>query len=751
MSCLTSSSTSSRDQNNANYPILVDSDNNSTQFTSTYLPQVIDPQEWHQQKFSRKRKERQDSTSSITQDRKLVRSNSEEYLPSVDIEVIRRVSSHEQIKNSLDEDENASEQLLQSEKIEDRVDGEVRRRSYHVADDVSSTKSSNNEVQEILRETYRRNETSPARSRTFDFSYKLRISPNRDANYDRQGINSGYDRDDDDEEQEQRRSTERFCRARAAQPSRKSTSAKKSTPLLPRQSVSADNERKLQEPNDISYKYDMDMSKLKSERRGFTSSKRTPTEKSHFDLESRAALLDDSNTMASNSDEDYNDLSSSLCVPSDNNNGGESSPRHPSPKPKHESLPWDHTQEDDVPVVSQRFADNKFAHVNNSRDIDMKVRNESVTHSVSIPHFAKENLKTRDIMKGNALPSVFASPDEKLKQISKRLTALKKRVATFEENFEIENGFRAPHSMKLNNRYVKNALDEIHKLRKEKQALKSDPMYVLGYKTIQTEGENKVQKMKDTIFEIEKVRSRCHFTYQNRFHFNLIIFYPIFPQRLQAKRGAENRSAVLEELTADELVQEKTAVQRALLYLESLYGRPNTREERDAARMLYNRYRIIKRLVNRSVTMAGAGMNNPSELPTILEHEAMAFTVAAISLTPPPSDTEAMSVLPSSVDSPTDPASVLSSTDSTDTSSSINENVHDMSLEELSRNLDVVRDEKKKLRRAIKEYEQVFEEQNGRKMLKTDRNAIEDTYALYKQKKAKLRLLDALVRKQLTK
>lgn len=197
-------------------------------------------------------------------------------------------------------------------------------------------------------------------------------------------------------------------------------------------------------------------------------------------------------------------------------------------------------------------------------------------------------------------------------------------------------------------------------------------------------------------------------------------------------------------MTAEQLVEEKTAVQRALLYLESLYGRPTTRDERDAARLLYNRYRVIKRLVNRSVTISGSGVSNPSELPTILEHEAMAFTVAAISLTPPPSDSEMQSGSGSGA------GFVDSSTDSTDTSSSINENVHEMSLDGLTRNLEIVRDEKKKLRRTIKEFEGVFEEQNGRKMLKSDRIAIEETYALYKQKKAKLRLLDALVRKQLT-
>lgn len=143
------------------------------------------------------------------------------------------------------------------------------------------------------------------------------------------------------------------------------------------------------------------------------------------------------------------------------------------------------------------------------------------------------------------------------------------------------------------------------------------------------------------------------------------------------KRVEENRSNDLDELNPEQLVQEKTAVQRALLYLESLYGRPTTRDERDAARLLYNRYRVIKRLVNRSVSISGAGSNTLSELPTILEHEAMAFTVAAISLTPPPSDTEAMGGTHQS-------STLDSSTDSTDTSSSINENVHEMSLDGLT-------------------------------------------------------------------
>jgi hypothetical protein len=70
-------------------------------------------------------------------------------------------------------------------------------------------------------------------------------------------------------------------------------------------------------------------------------------------------------------------------------------------------------------------------------------------------------------------------------------------------------------------------------------------------------------------------------------------------------------------------------------------------------------------------------------------------------------------------------------------------------MDELWEHYDATREEKKELRRSIKMFEMEFEQTTGRKMLKSDRKQIDDTYAMYKQKKAKLRLLDALVKKQL--
>lgn len=58
------------------------------------------------------------------------------------------------------------------------------------------------------------------------------------------------------------------------------------------------------------------------------------------------------------------------------------------------------------------------------------------------------------------------------------------------------------------------------------------------------------------------------------------------------------------------------------------------------------------------------------------------------------------------------------------------------------------REEKKKLRRNLREFEESFQTETGRRAQKHDRLVIEGIYVNYKQVKAKLRLLDALIAKK---
>lgn len=77
----------------------------------------------------------------------------------------------------------------------------------------------------------------------------------------------------------------------------------------------------------------------------------------------------------------------------------------------------------------------------------------------------------------------------------------------------------------------------------------------------------------------------------------IILFYF---QRLAEKRTNNDRPEKLEDMTVDQLADEKVAVQKALLFFESVYGRPSSKEDRDLARPLYDRYRTLKRLVARA-------------------------------------------------------------------------------------------------------------------------------------------------------
>lgn len=87
------------------------------------------------------------------------------------------------------------------------------------------------------------------------------------------------------------------------------------------------------------------------------------------------------------------------------------------------------------------------------------------------------------------------------------------------------------------------------------------------------------------------------------------------------------------------------------------------------------------------------------------------------------------------------------STDS-DTDSSIGENLHSLTKEELLEQIKVVTEEKKDLRRKIKEFELDVQLKTGKMIQKEEKAPMETVYATYKKTKAKLRLLEALVGKQ---
>ena len=402
----------------------VNNDNNNNN-SSNYLPNIIIANTEYQQ--CRKRKDRQDSISSLTQDRKLVRSNSEEHVPSCQGEVIRRVASHEDFKKK-------SPLKEHNEKHDENV-GEDSKSLHPVKEEIGNDQSSSGLTSAIIK--------------LIDVPQPQvhRLSPSNDL----------YD------EHEYQRNSERFLKT-------KSPSGRKS-PRKPRKSSPKYSER--------------DENEQKSTRSNHRHEKREQGSSPKNDKEEE--MVTDSPTTRS-------------------------------------LLPWEHF--DDKPVVCQRFAEKYFDHAHHLSTNFVKHDHHDLVKYISIaddnitaselvdkkPYRSfmnAENIKTRDIMQKSHSPvGVYQTPDERIRQINKRLTSLKKKVSVYEENFEENYGYRPSQADKTNDKHIKNYIAEIHRLRKEKSQIKADPIAAMGYKNKFDDSlpvEKKLAKVKDTLVEIEKV------------------------------------------------------------------------------------------------------------------------------------------------------------------------------------------------------------------------------------------------------
>lgn len=422
-----------------------DNNNNSKNNSSNYLPNIIIANAEYQQQC-RKRKDRQDSTSSITQDRKVVRSSSEEHVPSCQdqdqSDAIRRVSSHEDfnlkplplqehnenddnvIKNN-DELKIANENAIEHDEINNQSSGELTFSKNNLID--VSTPSST--APQVIR-------LSPTSTTTNEFL----------------------------EENERRRYSERFLKTKSPSGRKSPRRSRKSSPLI------------------------------------------------HRDGSSQNGNLDWNNKDESKENNDEVDDSM------------------PNSSPVLSRYPWESAE--DKPIVCQRFAENTFDHVHHSiskfikHDHDLVKYNLTTDDEDELPYhldnkkdyrnfLSAENVKTRDMHQKSRSPQstgnsgIFQTPDERIRQINKRLTSLKKKISAYEESFETNYGYRPSHADKSSDKNIKNYIAEIHKLRKEKSQIKADPMTAMGYKNKFDDSisvEKKMSKIKESLHDIEKVR-----------------------------------------------------------------------------------------------------------------------------------------------------------------------------------------------------------------------------------------------------
>lgn len=169
--------------------------------------------------------------------------------------------------------------------------------------------------------------------------------------------------------------------------------------------------------------------------------------------------------------------------------------------------------------------------------------------------------------------------DISLKNLAKHISSLKKKIKRYEDEFEMNFGYRPSNSDKMSNRDVKKLCSELNKLRKEHRSLKEDIVGVLRRENDNAVNDNPTNNNNS----------------QEKSEKNMEEFVKEIERKLSEKRIKHNRTENVEDLSYEQLMDEKVAVQKALLHIENVFGRAVSEQDRAIVRPLYDKYRTLKR------------------------------------------------------------------------------------------------------------------------------------------------------------
>ncbi|XP_031528885.1 protein FAM13B isoform X5 [Vicugna pacos] len=323
--------------------------------------------------------------------------------------------------------------------------------------------------------------------------------------------------------------------------------------------------------------------------------------------------------------------------------------------------------------------------------------------------------------------SSFSSKDEKREDRTpyQLVKKLQKKIRQFEEQFERERNSKPSYSDITANPKVLKWMTELTKLRKQIKDAKhksSDGEFVPQTRPRSNtlpksfgsslDHEDEENEDESRIIQKEKKPSK-------EATVELIL------KRLKEKRVERCLPEDIKKMTKDHLVEEKTSLQKSLLYYESQHGRPGSPSTKRRGQMLQpiiegetaHFFEEIKEEEEDGVSLS-------SELTDILKTAEQAQSSLENSESDVEENQEKLAL-----------DLRLSSTRAA-------------SMPELLEQLWKARAEKKKLRKTLREFEEAFYQQNGRNAQKEDRVPVLEEYREYKKIKAKLRLLEVLISKQ---
>ncbi|XP_065693473.2 protein FAM13A isoform X7 [Patagioenas fasciata] len=350
-------------------------------------------------------------------------------------------------------------------------------------------------------------------------------------------------------------------------------------------------------------------------------------------------------------------------------------------------------------------------------------------------------------------------------QLTRRIQGLKKKIRRFEEKFEEERKYRPSHSDKAANPEVLKWTNDLARFRKQLKESKLKiseedlgPVVRQRSNTLPKSFGSQLEKDDDKKQDLsdKSAKPAVEATLDS------------IQKKLQEKRTETNRPEDIKDMTRDQIAAEKVALQKALLYYESIHGRPVTKNERQVMKPLYDRYRLVKQILSRanSISIIGSPSSKRRSplLQPIIEGETASFfkeikeeeegseedsNVKPDFTITMKTDFNVRSFLDQLED---DADGFVSPVDDKMPSRSNQDmglsNLHEASIPELLEQLQEVREEKKRIRKKLRDFEDNFFRQNGRNVQKEDRTPMAEEYNEYKQIKAKLRLLEVLISKR---
>uniref|UniRef100_A0A8C0LMR2 Family with sequence similarity 13 member C n=1 Tax=Canis lupus dingo TaxID=286419 RepID=A0A8C0LMR2_CANLU len=292
-------------------------------------------------------------------------------------------------------------------------------------------------------------------------------------------------------------------------------------------------------------------------------------------------------------------------------------------------------------------------------------------------------------------------------QLTKHIQSLKRKIRKFEEKFEQEKKYRPSHGDKTSNPEVLKWMNDLAKGRKQLKELK--------LKLSEEQGSAPKGPPRNLSYEQPAVARENG--------------KPEAVGPEPCSSGEETPDAVL------------TCLKEKREQLPAQEDSKVAKQDKNLIKPLYDRYRIIKQI-----------LSTPSLIPTIQEEEDSDEDCPQGSQQPSLLDPAAHLPVGDHLtfSNETEPVRVLLPDEKKEIKQPAlsMSNLHEATMPVLLDHLRETRADKKRLRKALRDFEEQFFKQTGRSPQKEDRIPMADEYYEYKHIKAKLRLLEVLISKQ---